>query len=84
MLIVFVTSDNVVDPTTHANLGFHGSNQSVSHGGEVVTPCLFFRLSTFYILAHLTDYCLLFKFLHPTRHKVGNFGDALLYSQPLD
>jgi len=29
-LIKFVTSDYVVGPTTHANLGFQGSNWSVS------------------------------------------------------
>jgi len=42
----FVTSDYVVDPTTHANLEFQGSNGSVPHSGEIYSPGVYFYFYT--------------------------------------
>ena len=57
ILMKFVTSDYVVDPTTHAKLGFQGSNGSVPHSGEIYTQSVYFFFLSFYIffnvLAHL-------------------------------
>ena len=33
----FVTSDYVVDPTTHANLGFQAQMGACPHSGEIVS-----------------------------------------------
>jgi len=38
----FVTRDYVVDPTTHAKLGFQGSNGIVPHSGEIYTQSVYF------------------------------------------
>jgi len=46
----FVTSDYVVDSTTHVNLGFRGSYDSVPHSNEIYTPVSIF---SFYIFMSL-------------------------------
>jgi len=50
----FVTNDYVVDPTTHAKLGFQGSNGSVPPIVVKYTlPVSMFLFYIFYVLAHL-------------------------------
>jgi len=50
----YVTSDYVVNPTAHANLGFQGSNGSMPHSGKFVNRRVYFSFCLyFYVLAHL-------------------------------
>jgi len=59
--VKFVTSDYVVDPTTHAKLGFRAQMGARPHSGEIYSQSVYFFFLSFYIfyvLAHLhRSYC---------------------------
>jgi len=49
----FVTSDYVLDPTTHAKLGFQAQMGAYPHSGEIYTQSVYFFFPSIYIFGHL-------------------------------